>query len=197
MAYRRNLRDYKRSAQPAFEGSYKVWLEEELKKLETTIQSIIETYNPSYIGGFQSNVSQYQTAINTPKAVVYDTTDYSLGVYLGDTPSRIYVDNPGYYNLEFSLQLDKASSAVGYAWIWFRVNGVDIPESATKIAVQGATAETVAAWNFVTKMKAQDYIEIIWQVDNTDVHILHEPIVSGIPEIPSVIVTLTQVAIAK
>lgn len=197
MAYRRNIRDYKRSQQPAFEGSYKIWLEEELKKLETTLQSIVETMNPSYIGGFQSNVTQTQTTINTPKAIVYDTTDYSFGVSLGSPVSRVVVDNPGYYNLEFSAQVAKSSSSVGYVWIWPRINGVDVPESATKIAVQGTAAETVAAWNFVLKLAASDYVELMWMTDHLTVELIHNSAITGVPEIPSVILTLTQVAISR
>ena len=197
MAYRRNLRDYKRSAQPAFEASYKIWLEEELKKLETTLQSMIETYNPSYIGGFQSNVTQSQTTINTPIPMLYDTTDYSFGVALGTPSTRIVVDNPGYYNLEFSAQIAKSSASVGYIWIWPRINGVNVPESATKIAVQGSAGETVAAWNFVLKMNASDYVELMWMTDHLDVKLIHNSVITGVPEIPSVILTLTQVAVSK
>ena len=197
MAYRRNLRDYKRSAQPAFEASYKIWLEEELKKLEATLQSIIETFNPSYIGGFQSNVTQTQTTINTPIPMLYDTTDYSFGVALGTPSTRIVVDNPGYYNLEFSAQISKSSASVGYIWIWPRINGVNVPESATKIAVQGSAGETVAAWNFVLKMNASDYVELMWMTDHLDVKLIHNSVITGVPEIPSVILTLTQVAVSK
>lgn len=197
MAYRRNLRDYKRSAQPAFEASYKIWLEEELKKLEATLQSIIETFNPSYIGGFQSNVTQSQTTINTPIPMLYDTTDYSFGVALGTPSTRIVVDNPGYYNLEFSAQISKSSASVGYIWIWPRINGVNVPESATKIAVQGSAGETVAAWNFVLKMNASDYVELMWMTDHLDVKLIHNSVITGVPEIPSVILTLTQVAVSK
>lgn len=194
MAYRRNIRDYKRSQQPAFEGSYKIWLEEELKKLETTLQSIVETMNPSYIGGFQSNVTQTVTTINTPKAIVYDTTDYSFGVSLGSPVSRIVVDNPGYYDLQFSAQISKSNAAAGYIIIWPKVNGVNVPESATKMAVQGSVVEIVAAWNFVLKLQASDYVELMWQVDDTHIQLIHLPSSTGVPEIPSVILTLTQVA---
>ena len=197
MAFRRNLRDYKRSAQPAFEASYKIWLEEELKKLEATLQSIIETFNPSYIGGFQSNVTQTQTTINTPIPMLYDTTDYSFGVALGTPSTRIVVDNPGYYNLEFSAQISKSSASVGYIWIWPRINGVNVPESATKIAVQGSAGETVAAWNFVLKLNASDYVELMWMTDHLDVKLIHNSVITGVPEIPSVILTLTQVAVSK
>lgn len=197
MAYRRNLRDYKRSAQPAFEASYKIWLEEELKKLEATLQSIIETFNPSYIGGFQSNVTQTQTTINTPIPMLYDTTDYSFGVALGTPSTRIVVDNPGYYNLEFSAQISKSSASVGYIWIWPRINGVNVPESATKIAVQGSAGETVAAWNFVLKLNASDYVELMWMTDHLDVKLIHNSVITGVPEIPSVILTLTQIAVSK
>lgn len=199
MAYRRNLRDYKRSSQPAFDASRKVWIEEELKKLEVTLQSIIETYNPSYIGGFQSNVTQSAAVINTPYAIYYDTTDYSYGVSVKGSPlTKITVDNPGTYNLEFSAQLAKSSANIGYVHLWFRKNGVDVVDSATKLAIQGSSAETVASWNFVfPNLIADDYIEIMWSVTDTNIHLLHDTATATYPAIPSVITTMTQVAIAK
>ena len=64
------------------------------------------------------------------------------------------------------------SGATGIIWIWARVNGTNVVDSATKIAVQGTAAETVAARNFLLDMNAGDYFELMWSTDDTNVQIL-------------------------
>jgi hypothetical protein len=149
-------------------------------------------------GAFQDNTTQTQTATNTAKAITFDTTDYSNNVSVGTPTSRIITSIAGYYNFQFSAQLDKASGAAAAVWIWPKVNGVNIPDSASKVAIQGTTAETVAAWNFVLPMNANDYFELYWLTDDTNVQIKHEAgfgtAPNDVPEIPSIILTATFVS---
>jgi hypothetical protein len=142
-------------------------------------------------GTFYDTTTQTAAAINTPYAMTFNTTDLSLGVYTGTPTSRIYVDTPGVYNIQFSAQLDKTSSPVGLIWIWPRINGVDVPNSATQIRIQGNNAESVAAWNFVFNFKTNDYFEIMWAVDDVDTRIQYFPATAFVPAIPSVLLTVT------
>ena len=123
--------------------------------------------------------------------MTFNTTDLSVGVTRGSPTSRIYVDRPNVYNIQFSAQLDKTAGGVGLIWIWLRKNGADIPDSTTQIRIQGNNAETVAAWNFLLQMNAGDYFELMWEVDDTTVQILTEPASAVHPAIPSVILTVT------
>jgi len=116
-------------------------------------------------------------------------------VRLGTTTSRVICDNLGYYNFQFSVQLDKTSGGDGLVYIWARVNGVDIPHSASQVRLQGNNAELIAAWNFVQSMAAGDYFELMWSVDDTSVVILAQAAAAPVPAIPSVILTVTQVSI--
>ena len=95
------------------------------------------------------------------------------------------------YNIQFSAQLDRTASTVGLIFIWLRINGVDIPYSATQVRIQGKDAETVAAWNFVERLNAGDYFELMWSTDDTASQILAEPAVAPVPAIPSIILTVT------
>lgn len=149
-------------------------------------------------GAFQDNTTQTQTSINTAKAVTFDTTDASNGVSRGTPTSRIVVANSGWYNFQFSAQLDKASGAAANIWIWPKINGVNVVDSASKIAIQGTTAETIAAWNWVLEMNSNDYFELYWLTDDVDVQLKHElgfgSAPNDVPEIPSVILTATFVS---
>jgi outer membrane murein-binding lipoprotein Lpp len=142
-------------------------------------------------GSFYDTTNQTAAVINTAYAVTFNTTDLSEGVYRGSPTSRIYVDEPGVYNFQFSAQLDKTAGGVGIFDFWIRVNGADIANSAGRVRLQGNNAELVTAWNFLTRMKAGDYFELMWAVDDTTCQITAFPAVAPIPGIPSVILTVS------
>jgi hypothetical protein len=145
---------------------------------------------PRY-GTFYDTTTQTAAAINTAYSITFDTTDLSEGVYRGGTTSQIFVDTEGVYNFQFSAQLDKVSGGTGIYNIWPAINGVDVANSCTRVRIQGNDAETVAAWNFVFALKAGDYFELKWSVDNTDCQIVAFPAVAPHPAIPSVLLTVT------
>ena len=149
-----------------------------------------EFRSPRY-GSFYDTTTQTAAAINTAYAMTFNTTDLSFGVTRGTPTSRIFVDRPNIYNVQFSAQVDKTSGGVGLVWIWLRKNGVNVPDSAGQIRIQGNNAEILAAWNYVIQLNAGDYIELMWEVDDTSVILLAEAASAIHPSIPSVILTVT------
>lgn len=115
-------------------------------------------------------------------------------VQLGSPSSKIYVSSTGLYNIQFSAQLDKTGGSASSVYIWPRINGQNVPDSATKVVIDGPNNEIVPAWNFLLPMKAGDYFELAWQSNDTDVVILAEPATGNIPGIPSIILTMTYVS---
>lgn len=142
-------------------------------------------------GTFYDTTTQTPAAINTAYAVTFNTTDLSFGVYRGATTSRIYVDEPGVYNFQFSLQLDNTSGGNHLAYIWCRINGVDVANSASQIRLKGNYGELVAAWNFVLSMKDGDYFELVYSVSDVAVQLVAQAAAAPVPAIPSVILTVT------
>jgi hypothetical protein len=155
------------------------------------IPPVINEVRRKRYGAFHSTVTQTAAAINTAYPMTLNTTTLSFGVYTGTPNSRIYIDTEGFYNFQFSAQLAKTTGGLGLIHIWPRVNGVDIPDSATKIRLQGNNAEILAAWNYVIQLNAGDYIELMWEVDDTSVQLLAEAATAIHPRIPSVILTVT------
>jgi hypothetical protein len=149
-----------------------------------------EYRSPRY-GSFYDTTTQTAAAINTAYAMTFNTTDLSFGVTRGSPTSRIYVDRPNVYNIQFSAQLDKTSGGTGLVWIWLRKNGVDVPDSTGFVRLQGNSAELLAAWNYLTQLNAGDYIELMWEVDDTSVQILYESATAVHPATPSVILTVS------
>lgn len=112
----------------------------------------------------------------------------------GDPPTKIFVNESGVYNFQFSAQLDKTSGGKGTIFIWPRVNGQNIPNSATKMVIQGNNDQDVAAWNFILVMNAGDFFELAWQSSDTSVVILAENAASNYPAIPSIIMTVNWIS---
>ena len=142
-------------------------------------------------GSFYDTTNQTAAAINTAYAMTFNATQFSKGVTIGSPTSRIYVDRSHIYNIQFSAQLNKTSASKAKIWIWLDKNGVSIPDSATEIALQGSSAATVAAWNFLLDMNAGDYFRLMWSTDDTGCFIQYAAAAAPVPSIPSVILTVT------
>ena len=142
-------------------------------------------------GVFFDTTTQSAAVINTAYPITINSTSITDGVYIGTPTSRVYVDRIGTYNFQFSLQLVKSSSSAKHVYIWYRVNGADAANSATKVTLVGNNAAVVAAWNFVIELNAGDYFELVWSTDDTDCQIYAQGASAPVPAIPSVILTVT------
>lgn len=147
-------------------------------------------FKRSRYGSFYDTTTQTATTINTATAVTFNSTDLSSGVYLGTPTSRVYVDTPGIYNFDTSFQLDKTAGGVGLFYLWFRLNGVDVPNSASQIRIQGNNAEIFSSLNYFFDLNAGDYLEIMYSVDDLSVQILAEAATAPHPGVPSIILTV-------
>jgi hypothetical protein len=177
---------------PPFEFE-REWGNQLIRAIEQNFDSAFANIDNSaattgYYGSFYDTTTQTAAAINTPYAMTLNSTAESNQIAVTNS-SRITFKNRGTYNIQFSAQLDQTSGASHNIFIWFRKNGVDIANSASVVAIQGSTAELVAAWNFVITVLGGDYIQIMWAVNNTAVQIVAAPATAFCPAIPSVIAT--------
>ena len=158
---------------------------------------IVNKYPQGFLyGAFSDTTSQVPALANTPYAITMNTTDVVDGVYLGSPTSRVYFQKSAVYNIQFSLQLQSSSASTKLVAIWARINGTDVPNSATDITIAGSNTQQVAAWNFLLPMNAGQYFELIWASDSTDVSLYYSAAQTSPyarPAIPSVIMTVTQV----
>ena len=143
---------------------------------------------------YYDTTTQTNPVADTVNLFTYNSVVSEFQVTRGTPTSKIFVNNTGVYNFQFSAQLDKASANSGLIYIWPRINGVNVPDSATKIVISGSDAEIVPAWNFVLVLAAGDYFELAWQSSETDVTILAESATGNVPGIPSIILTVTWVS---
>lgn len=169
----------------------------ELAELDTVVQALAAApvYTPQLrnraYGTFYDTTTQTAAAINTAYGLTFNSTNLSNSVYIGTPTSRIYVAKDGVYDLQFSAQLDNTSGGNHLVFIWLRINGVDVANSAGQVRLKGTDGELVTSWNYVEQFRAGDYAELMWSVSDTSVQILAQAAAAPVPAIPSVILTVT------
>lgn len=144
-------------------------------------------------GAWHSTATQ-SASLNTPTLVTVNTKDYESDIAVVNS-SKFKVTYAGVYNVQFSFQFHGLSGGGSgtTTQIWFAKNGVNIPQSNTKVTVNNNSPYIVASWNFFQQLNANDYLQIYWQTDNTQIKI-EASSASPNPSIPSVIVTMNQIA---
>jgi hypothetical protein len=118
----------------------------------------------------------------------------------GTLPSMVTVDYAGLYNLQFSLQFVNVAVQIHDVDVWFRKNGTDIPASNSRFSIPnshgGVDGHLIAALNYFLDMDPNDYVEIMWHTNNSDISIQQLPTATSPtrPATPSAIVTMQYVS---
>ena len=154
-----------------------------------------------YYGSFYDTTNQ--TAANTTTAYPI-TCNVSNGTYdVSMSGSKITFEHPGTYNIQFSIQFvntDSNANNPAEVNIWFRLNGSDVPYSNSRFSIPtkhgSHNGHLIAALNFIiTTTQDNDYVEIMWQTENTTISI--ETLAAGTtpttPVTPGVIITAQQI----
>ena len=145
------------------------------------------------VGTFASLVTQIALLPNVDYPIDLDVVDIERGIWRDSVnTSRVYVADGGIFNFQFSAQLDNTSGGAHRIWLWPRISGVDVPDSASQVRIQGNNAELVAAWNWVLRLAPGEYFEIVYAVSAVALEIVTFPAAGVVPAIPSVILTVTQ-----
>ena len=138
--------------------------------------------------------------INTATQITFDTTDY-INDCVNNGTDGIKVNVAGVYNYQFSVQLRNTDTQIHSAWIWIRINGVDLAGTASKFDVisshGGTDGFVIAAANFYVKLNANDTVEMWAAVNNTAVSFdatAAQVSPFAMPSIPSVVATLSFVS---
>lgn len=194
------MADQKISAMPsalALDGTELVPLVQSGANVKATLATI-RAFENAY-GAFSDNTDQTGN-IAAGTIVTMNTVDVADGVTLV-SGSRMTVPSTGVYNLQFSIQFKNTNNAQEDATIWLRVNGVDLPNSATQYTIParksaGIFGYNVAALTFMLNLNAAQYVEVVWVPTSTTVTIEHLPasVSPAYPAIPSIVACMLQVA---
>jgi len=121
-----------------------------------------------YIAASDST-DQYALGNDTPTLVTWDSAD-SINSWTLDPSGFASPDYSGVYNIAYSLQFANSDNAIHDATVWLKVNGVDVPKSATKFTLQARKSAllfnyTVGYSSVVFEANAGDEIELWWATD--------------------------------
>jgi hypothetical protein len=137
---------------------------------------------------------------NTATQITFDTTDFISGTGNSGTDG-IAVDYSGIYNYQFSVQLKNADTNIHSAWIWLRINNVDVAGTGSKFDVTsshgGTPGYNIAACNFFVELASGDTVEMWAAVSNANVTFDATAASTSpfnMPAIPSVVATLSFVS---
>lgn len=142
-------------------------------------------------GQFYDTTTQTAALANTAYPITINSVDMAYGIYAAVPSAAMYVYESGIYWFVFSIQLDKSSGGTGNFWIWFRVNGVDIPNTASQVQVQGNNAEIFTSTGVFLRLASGDNVELMFAVDDVSIQLKYFPAAAFRPAIPSIIVTAT------
>lgn len=144
---------------------------------------------------------------NTATQITFDTNDF-LNDCENDGTDGIVVKVPGIYNYQFSVQFANTDSQLHTAYVWLRVNGVDVAGTGSKFDVPSKHGSSdgylIAACNFYVELEANDYVSMYAAVSQAYVPATSNGIYMeayaaqtspfAMPSIPSVVATLTFVS---
>lgn len=146
-------------------------------------------------GSFFDTTTQITTA-NKPTPMVCNNVDFVENINYNKTTGEIEPTINGFFNLQFSSQLFRiAGGSIQEIDIWFALNGIDIPNSNTKITMANNNHYLVASWNYFVKMNAGEKLQIMYAVTNANVVLQYAPanLSTPHPAIPSVIKTINKI----
>jgi len=161
---------------------------------------------PGYWGSFWDTTSQTATA-NTPTSILLRKNDLDNRGIKVISDSRITVDHPGVYSFTFSIQFSNTDTSIHDINVWLRKNDSgasgDVADSDSKFSIisshGGTPGNVIGTVNFVLKLAAADYIELMWATSNAAAYIHAEAAQTSPfthPGIPGIICTVVQVASA-
>lgn len=138
--------------------------------------------------------------VNTATQITFDQNDFLNGCE-NDGTDGIRVQQAGIYNYQFSVQLKNTDTQIHSAWIWLRVNGVDVAGTGSKFDVVsshgGIPGFVIAACNFYVQLNPTDTVEMWAAVSNVAVTFDAAGAQTSpfaMPAIPSVVATLSFVS---
>jgi len=152
-----------------------------------------------FYGAFADYTNQPLASTATGQVMTLNTTDIGGHGVSVVSSSRMTVTNAGTYNFQWSGQFKSTSAALEDVYVWIRINGTDVVGSNGLVSIPnkhaGLDGHTIAAWNYMLNLNANDYLELVWGGGSTALSLA--TIAAGAsptrPSTASVIATLQQV----
>jgi hypothetical protein len=148
-----------------------------------------------YFGQFTHNTTVTPAAANTAYALAWDTTVISEGISLTGSPTtRLTVAHSGLYNFAARIQFSSGNSSIKKGWMWLKKNGTANISSSTAVgSLSDNGGYAVLAINDFVSLAANDYVELFYAVDDTNMQPTAIAATGFHPAVPTAHVAITQV----
>jgi hypothetical protein len=98
----------------------------------------------------------------------------------GRLTSKLVANVAGTYNFQWSGQFSNLANASETAYVWLRINGVDVAGSTGQVGLlarksAGVPNNMIVGWNYYLNLNAGDYVELWWLVSDTNVSLKSFP----------------------
>jgi hypothetical protein len=147
------------------------------------------------IGQFESHVDQTAVSANVGYVVqLNNAAPFNAGITIASS-TNVTVAAAGVYSVNSSIQFANSDSSNHTSTFWFRKNGTNIANSASVISVPKVAdgGKTLAQVTIFESMSINDYVQLVWSVDNTAVTLDYSSASGVIPEVPSVILNMQRI----
>lgn len=146
-----------------------------------------------YYGVFTKTADTSPVSADTAYAITFDSTRISNGVTIGTPASRLVVPVSGLYQFAATVQFTSGSSSSKNIWVWFRKNGTDIANSARLITSNINNGYVPIGLNEAISLNANEYVELVYAADDTNVTIDNVAATAFAPAAPAVVLEVTQI----
>lgn len=146
-----------------------------------------------YYGEFTKTTDQTPALTNTAYALTFDNTEVAEGISIGSPTSRIVMSESGLYKFNATIQISSSSSNAKTVWLWFRKNGTDITNTARLVTININNGYVPMALAEFFSLAANDYIELMFASNDTDITVDNVAATAFAPAAPAVVLSVTQV----
>lgn len=146
-----------------------------------------------YYGIFAKTTDQSPAAINTEYLLTFDSLQVGNGVTIGTPASRLVVPVSGLYQFDATIQLTSGNTSAKNVGFWFKKNGTAVPNSMRVVTVNINGGLVPLSLSQFFSLAANDYIEIAFASNDTNVTVSTIAATPPAPAAPAVLLAVTQV----
>ena len=198
--------EYERRYQDQFSNVLRLYFNQLQNALSTLFNRLGGRFLNFPYAAIQRTTNKLFTS-NTATQITFDQNDYINGC-TNDGTDGIIVQQAGIYNYQYSVQFANTDSQAHNAWVWLRVNGVDLAGTGSRFDVPSKHGSSdgylIAACNFYVSLNTGDYVSLYAAVSqayvpagSTGVYLeayTAQTSPFAMPAIPSVVATLSFVS---
>ena len=146
-------------------------------------------------GLFFNTADQTLAAVDTGYPITFNQTYLNNFVALqSGSTSKVEVAVSGVYNFQLSAQLKSTNASAKDVQIWIKRGTTTIGYSGHRYTIEGSDNHMNVVWIFDIDLAANEYIEMYWAADNTNVTMEAIPASAPYPAVASAVMAVNFIA---